>query len=947
MKKRQKRRSQGQSFYERSALGLGAVASLGFLTLLILAAWGYANLTADLPPTEKLGMYLDPRTGTLLQPTRLYDRSGQQVIYSLENPGIQRHFLSLDPNQPEHFSPQLVHATISIIEPAFWQQPGFNISELLDSDARTIAERLVDDLLLSQETNGIRRSLRMRLLAAQLVARYGRTRVLEWFLNSAYFGHLAYGADSAARLYLGKSASQLDMAESALLLAALEAPALNPMDAPAAAMERQKDILQRLRTRGAISEADYQQLSMQPLALNKQLKENSGTAHAFSQLVVKQLNREINQHTVERGGLKVITSLDNDQQQQLVCILRTQLARLENNPEPQELPDGAECQANRLLPTMPGMAEPMPTGLRGSAVVLAPKSGEILALVGDISSDGTDIMLKGHAPGSMLTPFIALAGFARGFSPASLVWDIPASLPASLADYQHPDQTYHGPQRLRMALANDYLAPLAQLLIQIGPANVWRFNEPLGLGRLGTTPDPASLVFTGGDLTTLELAQVYSIFANLGTQIGRPSPTSTSLQPIMIKEVQDLNGNSILPETVPQSRIVISQPLAYLVHHVLSDESARWPSLGYPNSLEIGRPAGAKTGLADDGHSIWSTGYTPQHLVVIWMGLPDDSAEDVRLSTKMAAGAWYAAIQYLSRGLPVENWEQPPGISSAQVCDPSGRLPTRDCPLTVNEIFLEGNQPTAYDSLYRVFQVNRETGLLATVFTPPELVEERTYLVYPPDVQAWAQASNIEQPPTLYDAIQAPPPKPGAQLTSPAQFSYAKEKVELFGSAGDEGFVYYRLQFGQGLNPRTWQNIGTENFKSVENGRLGIWDTTGLEGLYALRLLVVRQDQQIDTATLQLTIDNIPPSLRIIYPTDGAVFHYPTENQITFQVEVQEVVGIRRVEWYLDNKKIGETFQAPYLLVFTTDKGTHTLLVKAEDLAGNTSESTPISFRVD
>jgi membrane peptidoglycan carboxypeptidase len=938
--KRHQRRKKHQLVFETGALGVGAITSLILFFGLLLAVWNYINLTSDLPSLEALPVLLDPPNGLLLQPTQLLDRSGQHVIYTLENPGIQRRFLPFKPGDSNSISPQMVAVAVALLEPSFWQSPGISLINFSNPIPSTLAERLASDMLLLKEPMQTRRALRMRILAAQITAHFGRTRVLEWYLNSAYFGHLAYGVESAAQLYFGKSASQVDLAESALLMAALEAPALNPMDASTAALERQKDILKRLYIGGVISNQDYEILMKQPLALRSMPPQSQSYARAFSLLVIDQLAEAYGRATVERGGLKITTTLDYDLQQQLTCAILNQLARLESAPEVETLANGTACDAKRLLPTLPPLDRPYPNGLAGSAILMDPQSGEVLAFLGDTTLAIENSSLSSHPPGSLLTPFVALAGFARGLAPASMVWDI--SDPA--LDWQNPDGIFHGPKRLRMALANDYLVPLTQLLIQIGPTNVWRFNEPLGLQRLIFTPQPNSILYGEGSLTLLELAQAYAVIADQGVQSGQRLSADAALRPATVIGVTDLTGRNMLPQHTLQSRSVLSQPLAYLVHQVLSDESARWQSLGYPNPLEIGRPAGAKIGQVSDSRQVWTAGYTRQHLVIVWLGLPDDAPDYFKLSPKMASGIWHAIMQYASQNLPIATWQTPPGISEVTVCDPSGQLPTRDCPNTVSEVFISGNEPSVYDTLFRVFQINRETGLLATVFTPPELIDERSYMVFPQQAQAWAAQAGIQMPPTGYDSIQAPLPIIGAQITFPVQFSFVTGKVAIRGSASGDDFVSYHLQYGQGLNPRTWSNIGNESTGSVPDGLLAEWDTSGLEGLYAVRLVVVRQDQRIDTATLQVTVDNTAPRVRVLYPATETEFNYPGERQITLQVEVDEKVGIRRLEWFIDEIKIGETLQSPHLLSYQADLGEHVLVVKATDLAGNVGGSTPIIF---
>ena len=188
------------------------------------------------------------------------------------------------------------------------------------------------------------------------------------------------------------------------------------------------------------------------------------------------------------------------------------------------------------------------------------------------------------------------------------------------------------------------------------------------------------------------------------------------------------------------------------------------------------------------------------------------------------------------------------------VCDPSGMLPTRECPNLVTEIFLNGSEPTQGDNLFREFFVNRETGLLATVFTPPELIDKRVYMIVPDEARDWAQSVGIEVPPTNYDAIQAPPVNPYTNITAPQLFADVSGNVLILGTASGDDFQYYRVQVGKGLNPQEWIQLGEDNFSAVDGGLLAEWDTTGLSGLYAVQLIVVRNDQKVDTAVIQVTV---------------------------------------------------------------------------------------------
>jgi membrane carboxypeptidase/penicillin-binding protein PbpC len=533
-----------------------------------------------------------------------------------------------------------------------------------------------------------------------------------------------------------------------------------------------------------------------------------------------------------------------------------------------------------------------------------------------------------------------VAAFARGMSPSTLVWDVPSSPTAVSAN---PDGKFHGPLRLRSALANDWLAPINGVLLQIGPGSVWQLAEPLGLHGLAGSANPSTLLQSGGGASLVELAQAYGVLAEQGTLAGATSGSDSSILPVAVLSVADSQGQNLFEQGAPETRPVLSPQLAYLVHNVLSDEPARWPSLGYPNPLEIGRPAGAKGGRADNDRQVWAAGYTRQLTAIVWIGLPADASAGERLDPGAAAGLWHALVQYTERDVPPTDWDQPAGISTVDVCDPSGLLPTASCPSRVSEVFLNGNEPTGLDNLYISVQINRETGLLATVFTPPELTEDRVYLNLPPEAQAWGRLAGLPVPPSDYDRIQPPAPQPDVQISSPALFTYIHGKISISGTASGANFASYRLQAGAGLNPSQWIEIGSGT-APLKSSVLGQWDTAGQDGLFAVRLQVVRQNQQIETAVIQVTVDNTPPAVQVTSPQPGETIS-AASGSLLFQVDASDNVGLQQIDFSLDGKSIGSASKPPYSLSWPSlTPGEHTLVVTATDLAGNSTQSAPVNF---
>jgi membrane peptidoglycan carboxypeptidase len=806
-------------------LSAGMILSLLIAALIILTAFSYVSLTRDLPSTQILPTLLNPPDGLLLQPTRIFDRTGRNIIFTFAPTDSPRRYIPLSEANPQYLPKSLVNAVVAKTDPNFWNHAGYSLADLINPDSHpTIAQRLVFDLLLFNDPPTFQRALRERILAAQVTALYGRTQILEWYLNSANFGRYAFGADAAAQLYFGKSATQLSTAESAILAAVSDSPSLNPYDAPQTALERGRVTLQLMHTQKLLSdEATANALGESPLFQTPPLPQPQ-VASAFINLLLTQLDSRFPRQRIERGGLTIISTLDYEVQKQSSCVSAFYAARLAGLPDP-----AIQCDALRFLPALPPGIKV--TDSSASSIITDPKTGQILAAVGETFQAQETPLIAAHNPGSALDAFVYLTGFTRGLSPASLIWDIPGK-----TNVQNFDGAYHGPIRLRVALANDYQAPTEQLLSQMGADNVSRIAASFGVSR-----------DADAQLSLLNAAGAYGVFAQQGVYYGQEF--DEKFEPVSVLRVEGNDGSVWLNWTTPQAKPVVTPGLAYLMNHALSDETARWPSFGQPNVTEMDRPVGVKLGQTEDALDTWAVGYSPTRVVAVWTGAHEKSD----LSPRVPAVLWNALMQIASQNLPPEGWAVPADVSVINVCDPSGMLPTANCPNLVSEVFLNGNEPVQSDNMYRKFSINRETGLLATVFTLPQLIEERVYLVVPSDARSWAEGAGLEIPPTNYDVIQSPRFDENVNITSPDLFSEVSGEVQIKGTAAGNDFVSYRVLVGQGLNPQEWIQVAEGN-EPVANDILAEWNTANMSGLYAVQLQVVRTDQKVDTAIIQVTV---------------------------------------------------------------------------------------------
>ncbi len=459
----------------------------------------------------------------------------------------------------------------------------------------------------------------------------------------------------------------------------------------------------------------------------------------------------------------------------------------------------------------------------------------------------------------------------------------------------------------------------------MGAENVSRIAKSFGLTfDAFQAPD--------AEFTPLTLAQAYGIFAAEGVMYGQDF--DGKLASTTLLTVQDADGKLWLDWREAKSQPVVTPELAFLMTDILSDGAARWESLGTRNALEVGLPAAAKIGQRADFSAEWTLGYSPLRVAVVWLGA------DEALPPQSSAGIWHALIKSASAALPPTSWDTPAEITVMDVCEPSGLLPTIDCPNIVEEVFLNGSEPSQYDNLHRSFEVNRETGFLATVFTPPELVEKHQYLLPPAEAQSWAEAVGLPAPPASYDAIVAPPRVEDAYIAAPDFFDDVRGVVDIRGTAAGEGFVHYRVQVGQGLNPQRWTVVGEDIDGTIHNNTLAVWDASELSGLYAIQLLVVYEDQRVEISTTQVSVDNEAPTVKIIFPQNDEKLEYAKNRQIEFQIDAEDNLGIEKVEIYLNLRQITILTEAPYLWTWASSKGEHTLRLRVYDRAGNMTEET-------
>jgi membrane peptidoglycan carboxypeptidase len=1004
IRQRQGRRAsarRGSLRTQRTLAGAGLSLALTVILIAIgtagVLAGVYAYYTRDLPSAAALQAAFDPSNSEFFQTTQIYDRTGQHVLYEVIDPrGGDRQYVEY-PQLPAY----VVNAAVAIEDKTFFTNPGYDIVGMvraLVSNLRgeaiqggsSITQQLVKNTLIPIEQRAERsysRKIREVLLAAEITRQYPKEQILEWYLNTNFYGNLAYGIDAGALVYFGKHAPDLTLAEATLLAPIPQSPGLNPITDFEAAKQRQEVVLDVMAREGFITAAQAEAAKAETITLQPPVKRFDIRAPHFSVYARRQVVDLLNRLTldgedlVNRGGLKVTTTLDLDLQHQAECVARTQIARL-SGADPNLIvtaEGGQECIAAANLPPLKESDVGVDHHVTNAAIVaLDSRTGEVLAMVGSADywnpaiSGNFNVAVDGlRQPGSSFKPFTYLEAFRQGSTPATMVLDIPTTyLTADGQEYapENYDRQFHGPVSLRVALARSYNLPAVETINRVGVDNVIRRAHQLGINTLEIGQYGLALTLGGGEVTLLDMTYAYSVFANSGVMVGQPVPVEAQrpgyrmLDPVSILRVTDRTGRVLYPpeESQTKTQVVLSPDLAYLVNNILSDAEARVAAFGRGNPLELeGRPAAAKTGTTNDFRDNWTMGYVPGLAVGVWVGNADNTEMKAVTGLTGAAPIWQAVMTYAAQvlALPPVGWEPPPNIVALKVCEPSGLLPTEHCPpaQVSEDIFIQGTEPTEPDNVWQVIAVNRDTGKRATACTPPESIEERVYQILPPEADEWVRKTGLPQPPAEYDSLGGSCFATGnVAILNPPPFSYVRGTVEITGTARWEGNGYFWVQFGAGLFPAAWTKIEGNRGEQIENGVLQSWNTTGLDGLYSLQLVVVREDTSggppsFETSTIQVTVDNQPPTVSLLSPKPGEEFVVGRDESVVIQPQVDDNLSLARVAFFIDNTSTEAAVAPPYSTRWTltaASRGTHTLFVRAYDAAGNFTDSEPVTIVV-
>jgi len=729
----------------RRRLFLLSLFTLSILSTLTVWQW----LMVDLPSLDRL-------TQNLAAPsTKILARDGRLLYEIADASGSQKHTTIALSEIPL----AVQQATIATEDASFYSNPGVDAVGILRAvwinvtggevlaGGSTITQQVARNMLLDPEERAERtltRKLRESILAWRLAQTYSKDEILELYLNQTYYGHLAYGVETAAQTFFGKSVRDLDLAEAALLAGLPQSPSLyDPLLYPEAAQTRQAVVLELMAKQGYITEEAARLAQDEPLQFAATAFPLEAPHFAFYvwNLVEQKYGPE-----VLYSGLTITTTLDLDLTRAAESIIR-----------------------RRLQEIAADVTGPAHNATNAALVALDPHTGQVLALVGSPDYGNAEIAgainmaLAPRQPGSALKPIAYAAAFSPEHCTANhqlsithhqllIIGDCPLTPATTILDVrtafvtkegfsyvpQNYDRAFHGPVFVREALAGSLNLPAVLTLEHIGLPTFLRLASRMGLTTLADADRfGLALALGGGEVRLLDLTSAYGVFATGGLRA----------EPSVILQVSDASGRVIETWRPSVGERVLDERVTFLISDILSDNDARAPTFGFSSILQIGRPAAVKTGTTTDFRDNWTVGYTPELVTGVWVGNADFSPM-VNLSGVAGAGPiWHDFMRAALAGKPELAFTVPSGLTRGEVCVPSGLLPTPLCQRTRAEWFIEGTMPTQPDTWYQTITLDSRTGQLADAATPPEAVVSRVMLVLPPAAREWALANGLPQPP--------------------------------------------------------------------------------------------------------------------------------------------------------------------------------------------------------
>jgi penicillin-binding protein 1A len=605
--------------------GIGQIAGGTILGITMLAssivAGGLVGLAIsfrNLPDVRVLRSYAPTET------TYIYDVKGVQLA-SLHDEA-NREVVPLN-----RISPNLKRALLAIEDSHFYYHQGVNLTGVgraistnfkkggVTEGGSTITMQLIKNLFLSQKRQ-FSRKLAEAVLSIRLEQIFRKDEILEMYLNQVYWGHNNYGVETAAQSYFNKHASDLNLAEGAMMAGAIAAPEkYSPFTNFKAAKKRQEVVLARMVELNWITPAEEQKAKAYKIKLGKIKTWQSSKLPFVTDAAIEELNQRFGRETVRKGGMRIQTTIDYNFQLAAEKVVQNAYDRLGRSK------------------------------YQISLVAVDPRTHFIKAMVGGVDykkSNFNRAMYANRQPGSSFKPFVFYTAFATGkYSPESTVYDTPVRYRDGSGYYSPRNYGggYSGAMSIRSAIMQSTNIPAVKLGKEVGLDKVIQTCRTLGIKS--PIEPVVSLPLGAIGVTPVEMAGAFATFANNGWQ----SETTTILR------VTDSEGNILLDNT-PQPQLVLNSWATAQINSALQSVV----NGGTGKEAAIGRPAAGKTGTTSSERDVWFVGYVPQLSASVWIGKDDFTplGRGVTGGT-YAAPIWRSFMREALKNEPVESFQPP------------------------------------------------------------------------------------------------------------------------------------------------------------------------------------------------------------------------------------------------------------------------------------------------
>eukprot|EP01047_Picozoa_sp_COSAG01_P000381 COSAG01_NODE_7_length_54400_cov_1218.054935_5_plen_706_part_00 len=634
----------------------------------ILGVFMVISISKGLPDVEKVSTYIPAETSKIF--------SADNVVLAELHMEENRVLIPL-----EKIAPVLRATVVAVEDHNFYDHHGIDFKGIFRAmvvnvqkgrfaqGGSTLTQQLARNLFLHRRRT-LSRKLAEAVLAVKIERRYTKPEILEMYLNQVYWGHNAYGIESASRLYFGKKAESLNLSESAMLVALLKGPELySPLKNLKRAKRRQRVVLKRMYNSGLIDKAGYQAAVDMPLDLIGK-RGFRYKAPYFTTYILKQLIDMYGEEAAFTSGIRVYTTLDYRMQQKAEAVVKKWV----------KYGDQTHWVKGERVPSL-NFGE-------GALLCLDSRTGYIKAMQGGadfLDNQFNHCTQAKRQPGSAFKPFVYLTALERGMSPGYLMDDSPVTFNTIEGPYSPNNYTkkFLGPMPLRKALEKSVNVIAIKLNYLLGPKKVVKTAQRLGINS--PLKPVLSLPLGANEVTMLELTKAYGVLANNGVLV----------EPTGIVKIEDRNGTVLYEHHRKEERVFGSKYITALVNMMRGVVK-----YGTGRNSRIPRPSAGKTGTTSDYRDAWYAGFVPQMVCLTWIGNDDNSPTERMVGGWIPALMWKEFMKVALEGIPAQDFPKPRGLVRVKVNWENGKKASEYSPKekVSDELYWVGSEPKEFDT---------------------------------------------------------------------------------------------------------------------------------------------------------------------------------------------------------------------------------------------------------